>query len=316
MCKDNKKNLDILQIIIDKLIIIPLKKVLKIDIKNNMQIYTHKTEIDNYILQTKKKGLKIGVVPTMGALHQGHLSLVKKALEQTDIVIVSIFVNPKQFNNSTDLEKYPRTHESDIELLESNGCHALFMPSTDEMYAGTNDRVYDLGYLDTILEATFRKGHFNGVAFIVDLLFELIQPNKAFFGEKDYQQLAIIKQLVKQKHPSIEIVSCPIIREIDGLAMSSRNMRLTPANREQASFIYNTLNEIKLLIKSHDLDYIKTWVNDQFKLNPAFQLEYFELIDTNTFYPVTTYKEASSIIGLIAVYLGEIRLIDNMLFKP
>lgn len=280
-----------------------------------MLIYKHKTEIEDYISQTKKNGKKIGFVPTMGALHQGHLALIDQAVAKTDQVVASIFVNPKQFNNSEDLNKYPRMPEKDIDLLQAQGCHAVFLPTPDEMYAGVIERTYDLGYLDTVMEAKFRPGHFNGVAFVVDLLFELVRPDIAFFGEKDFQQLAVINEMVRQKKHRVEVIACPTIRETDGLAMSSRNLRLTAEERKQAPFLYQLLKEARQQTASLTPDQIKATISNTLTKNSSFKLEYIEIVNALTLQPVSAFNNQPIQI-LIAAWLGSVRLIDNIQLLP
>jgi len=267
-------------------------------------------------LQLAKKGHKrIGFVPTMGALHQGHLALVKRAKAENDFVIVSVFVNPIQFNNKEDLLKYPRTLEKDAALLQTVGCDAIFAPEEKEMYPEPDTTIYDFGQLVTVMEGKFRPGHFNGVAIVVKRLFDIVQPDNAYFGEKDYQQLQIIKSLVKQKMIPVAIIPCPIVRETDGLAMSSRNMQLTAEERNLAPFIYQTLQLAKEKASKLSPAELTIWVLQQIESNAFLKPEYFEIADTTTLLPITDWKDCEHAIGCIAVFLGKVRLIDNIGLK-
>jgi len=273
------------------------------------------TELKGVLSEHRSKGKFIGFVPTMGALHQGHISLVKKAVANNDIVVVSIFVNPTQFNDKTDLKNYPRTPEKDTSLLEKNGVHYVFMPEEQAIYPEPDTRVFNFGQLDKVMEGEHRPGHFNGVAQIVSKLFYIVEPNRAYFGQKDFQQLAIIRQMVKQLNLNVEIVSCPIMREEDGLAMSSRNLLLEPAVREAAPLIFKTLSEASSKINNLTVKELASWVEENINKNPYLSVEYFSLADSCTLQPVENWNDSSSIIGCIAVKAGKIRLIDNVFFK-
>jgi pantoate--beta-alanine ligase len=267
-----------------------------------------------YFLETvREKGLTVGFVPTMGALHEGHLTLVRQSVEENDFTVCSIFVNPIQFNNPEDLKKYPRNLEKDMAMLEKEGCGLVFAPTAEEMYPEPVTEVFDFNGLDQVMEGQFRPGHFNGVAVVVKKLFGIIQPNRAYFGEKDFQQLAIIKYLVKKMDLPVEIVPCPIIRETDGLAMSSRNTRLNQKHRELAPKIFNVLSEVKERSAKFGVQELKNWVEHQFRDNPEFKMEYFEIADTETLQPVSSWSDSKHIIACIAIFLGKIRLIDNIL---
>jgi len=279
-----------------------------------MEIVKHIQDINNLLKTYRTKRLTIGFVPTMGALHEGHVSMIRKARNENDIVVCSIFVNPIQFNNKEDLEKYPRNLERDIEILSKNSCDILFYPDVEEMYPEEVQTKYDFGYLDKILEGEYRPGHFNGVAVVVKKLFDIIEPDKAYFGEKDFQQLVIIKKLVNDFTIPVKIIPCPIIRENDGLAMSSRNMRLTPDERKIAPAIYQLLMRSKGKAKTLSVEHLKKWIADEIKKFP-FILEYFEIADSVTLKPIIKWEESENPIALIAVYLGKIRLIDNMFLK-
>jgi pantoate--beta-alanine ligase len=279
-----------------------------------MILFKHLAKIRSYLAEKKSGGKSIGFVPTMGALHRGHLSIIEKAKKETDLVVCSIFVNPTQFNNTEDLEKYPRDISKDTILLEESGCDVLFFPEIDEMYPnGLDERItLNLGELGNILEGKFRSGHFDGVATIVKKFFDIIQPNKAFFGEKDYQQLLVIKNLVDHFNYNIQIVPCAICREDDGLAMSSRNKLLSTAEREVAPFIYRTLIQVEEQAYRFSIPELKNFVIKEFKQNPYLRLEYFEIADSSNFSPVISWEESKKPIACIAAFLGSVRLIDNM----
>lgn len=266
-------------------------------------------------MQSKKKsGQKIGFVPTMGALHQGHLELMKKAKKENDLLVVSIFVNPIQFNNPSDLEKYPRDLEKDKALLEEVGCDVLFVPEVSEMYPEKATKQFNFGNLEKVMEGAFRPGHFNGVAVVVEKLFDIVKPDKAYFGEKDFQQLAIIQRMVVLEEVPVQIVPCQTIREKDGLAMSSRNERLTKAERKIAPFIAQILTEAKSKMSSLSPNEIRLLVENKFRDQPEFELEYFEIADDKTLQPTFNWSESQGIVGFIAAYLGKVRLIDNIRF--
>ena len=254
---------------------------------------------------------RTGFVPTMGALHAGHISLVKQCRRENAVTVASIFVNPTQFNNKSDLANYPRTLEEDLHKLSSVGCDIVFVPSVEEMYPQKDTRVFDFGMLDKIMEGAYRPGHFNGVAQIVSKLFDAVQPGRAYFGEKDFQQLAIIRRLVVMTNIPVQIIACPIIRESDGLAMSSRNMRLTPEQRKSAPAIARTLFACKEKIGTMPLDELKKWVVEQIDCISGLKTEYFDIVDRDTLQPVTQYKE-EALQGCIAVHAGDVRLIDNI----
>lgn len=278
-----------------------------------MKIIDKISEVKEDVKALKNRGLTIGFIPTMGALHQGHLSLIKKAKKENDIVVCSIFVNPVQFNNKEDLEKYPRDYKSDLEKLESLNCDMVFMPDVDEMYPEIPTNEYDFGSLDKVMEGKYRPGHFNGVAIVVHKFFEIIQPHKAYFGEKDFQQLTIIKRLVKDYNIPVEIVPCPIVREIDGLAMSSRNARLTNEGRKTAPEIYKTLLAAKKNYKNFSSSQeLKKWIEDDINKNSLMKLEYVDIADINTLQAIDDFSDEKNMIICIVVFLGEIRLIDNI----
>ena len=278
-----------------------------------MELYTTITSLQNALKAERSKGLKIGLVPTMGALHKGHLSLVEKAGTICDIVVVSIFVNPTQFNDKNDLANYPRTLESDMKLLSTARCEYIFSPSVEEIYPVPDTRRFDFGNLEAVMEGAFRPGHFNGVAQVVSRLFEIVLPDMAFFGRKDFQQMAIINDLVRQMNVPIEIVSCDIIREKDGLAMSSRNKLLLPEYRDCAPKIYQTLKEAKYLANLKTVSEIKEYVLNQINATQLLRVEYFEIVDETTLMSVESWNEPGTKVGCIAVYAGKIRLIDNII---
>jgi pantoate--beta-alanine ligase len=277
-----------------------------------MIVYSEITAIKKKI-KSLKKDLSIGLVPTMGALHQGHLSLIKQAVIENDIVIVSVFVNPTQFDKKEDLDNYPNTLENDLSLLESVNCDIVFTPNPKEIY-GNNviSENFDFDGLEFQMEGKFRKGHFNGVGTIVKRIFEIITPTNAYFGEKDFQQLQIIKKLVEKLNLPINIIPCEIFRESDGLAMSSRNVRLTEKHRLAAPFIYKTLLNAKELFGTKNAEEIIKWVENKFKNHPLLELEYFEIADEKTLKPIKKAKPDKKYRAFIAVFAGKIRLIDNI----
>ncbi|MFA7472785.1 MAG: pantoate--beta-alanine ligase [Spirosomataceae bacterium] len=263
--------------------------------------------------QGQRQQSSVGLVPTMGALHQGHLELVKAARAENDLVVCSIFVNPTQFNNPDDLSAYPRTLEADCRLLESVGCDIVFAPSVEEMYPYPLDLSLNFGTLETVMEGAFRPGHFNGVGIVVSKFFNLIQPHRAYFGQKDLQQTAIIKSLIRNLSYPIELRICPTVRESDGLAMSSRNVRLTPEERSIAPTIYRILNECKTaLLEGTPVEVALKNARDAFSQQPAFRLEYIELVDADTLKPLNETGKANAL--CVAVHLGNVRLIDNIVF--
>ncbi len=269
-------------------------------------------ELSEY--RNNQKNVSIGFVPTMGALHFGHLKLVEQSLTENDFTYVSIFVNPLQFNNQDDLEKYPRTIEKDIELLKSINTNAVFIPEFDEVYnAGIAYDTIDLNYLNSILEGVKRPGHFDGVVKVVSILFKLIRPHKAYFGLKDFQQVKVIEKLVKDKNYPIQIIACPTIREEDGLAMSSRNIRLSAAARSKASMIYQWLLKSKSLYhKGYSIQEIEETIKKEIQNHPEFQLDYFEIKNVSDLSSLTSHQQSA--VALIAVYLDGVRLIDNLEF--
>ena len=279
-----------------------------------MLVFKHKADLRKHLDSKKNEGFKIGLVPTMGALHKGHLSLVLNAASENDLVVVTIFVNPTQFDNPDDLKNYPTALEQDLELLEATGKEiAVFAPSTEEMYADNiRSQAFDFDGLEHQMEGRFRPGHFDGVGTIVKALLELVQADKAYFGEKDFQQLQIIKKLVQKENIATEIVGCPILREEHGLAMSSRNERLAPDLRKEASFIYKTISEAREKFGNQNAQEICEWIENQFSTHPFLKLEYVEIAEESTLKSVKTFQEKESYRLFIAVFANEIRLIDNI----
>ncbi len=280
-----------------------------------MNVYTTKHDISDAIKVLKGQKKKLGFVATMGALHQGHMALVKTALSQNDIAVVSVFVNPTQFNNQEDLDKYPRTLDRDVDLLKtvSKDKIVVFAPTVEAIYNGnTISDNFDFDGLEFEMEGKFREGHFDGVGTIVKRLLEIIQPDKAYFGEKDFQQLQIIKKLAKKHHLPSEIIGCPIRRETSGLAMSSRNERLKEVYKKEAPFIYKTLKAAKIKFGTKSANKVAEWVTKQFAKNKLLELEYFIIADEQTLKPVKRKSNKKSYRAFIAVYADDIRLIDNI----
>lgn len=280
-----------------------------------MKIFRTAKEIDDHYRRCAMRSP--GFVPTMGALHEGHISLVRKAAGDCRMVAVSIFVNPTQFNDPDDLKKYPRTPEADTamlsEILRENDF--VFIPSVKEIYPEPDTRTFNFGNLDRVMEGVHRPGHFNGVVQVVSRLFDLVKPSAAYFGQKDFQQMTIIREMARRSFPDIKIISCPIIREKDGLAMSSRNVRLLPEHRLRAGEIYKTLCTATSMITGHDLKSIRKFVADNINSIPGFRLEYFEIVEDVSLKPVTRKSEMSpgrKYFGCIALFAGEVRLIDNI----
>ena len=281
-----------------------------------MRIFNNKKDLKDCLLEYKRSKKTIGFIPTMGALHAGHLSLIEEAKRENHIVVASIFVNPTQFNNVEDLKKYPKTIENDVKLLSSVACDILFSPSVDEVYSeNIVSEKFDFDGLEHQMEGKFRAGHFNGVGTIVKTLFKIIEPNKAYFGQKDFQQLQIIKKMVKKNKLNVTIKGCPIFREEDGLAMSSRNSRLSIERREIAPFIYKILKEIKKKFETKSADKISEWVEKEFEKQPLLKLEYFAIADEETLKTFEHKNDNQKYRAFIAVFAGEIRLIDNIRLK-
>ena len=277
-----------------------------------MLIVKEISELEALIQKEKKEGKKIGLVPTMGALHEGHLSLVEKAGEETDYVVVSIFLNPTQFNDPNDLKKYPRNLGNDLKLLETSSCNVVFTPEVNTMYPEPDTRNFDFGKLGKVMEGAFRTGHFNGVAQIVSKLFTIVKPDMAFFGMKDFQQVAIIRSMVKQLDLSVKIVSCPVVRDNDGLAKSSRNVRLSKEQRKNAPWIYHVLKEARKKVQKMSVQELKDWVITEINKNLYLHTQYFEIVDNKTLMPIENWNQTKDITGCVAVFCGDIRLIDDI----
>ncbi len=277
-----------------------------------MKVFTTNFSLTNWVKQEKSAGKIIGFVPTMGALHRGHLELVEQAGCENDLVVCSIFVNPMQFNNPDDLKKYPRTLQQDLVLLEATPCHAVFCPDENEMYPEKETTIYDFGQLDKVMEGRFRPGHFNGVAVVVKKLFDLISPHRAYFGEKDFQQLRIIRELVRMENIPVQIVGCRTVREADGLALSSRNARLSPAQRKEAPRIYQGLIRAREMFGSHSTEQISSAFMKQINASPELDVEYFEIVNASTLLPLHDGEKDAPAVACTAVFAGQIRLIDNL----
>lgn len=280
-----------------------------------MKVICTVSELRTALEERKAQGERIGLVPTMGALHAGHASLVKRSVEDNAVTVVSVFVNPTQFNDQNDLEKYPRTLEADCRLLEACGVTFVFAPSVEEIYPEPDTRRFDYAPLDTVMEGKFRPGHFNGVCQVVSKLFDIVQPDRAYFGEKDFQQLAIIREMVRSMNYPLEIVGCPIVREPDGLAMSSRNTRLSAEERTYALRISETLFKSVVYARSHTVGETRRMVEDAISNAPGLRLEYFELVDGNTLQSICDWHETTYPVGCITVFCGEVRLIDNVKYE-
>lgn len=278
-----------------------------------MNIFTSILPLQELLQARKPVDPVVGFVPTMGALHQGHLALVKQAREETDLVVCSIFVNPIQFNNPLDLEKYPRTLDEDIALLESAACDVVFVPDEKEMYPEPVKESYDFKQLDKVMEGKFRPGHFNGVAVVVRKFFEIINPQKAYFGLKDYQQLQIIIEMVRQTRLPVEIIPCPTIREADGLAMSSRNRRLSPQFRAEAPLIYQTLSALLSRKEKLTVEQCRQWAAEQIESRSSMKVEYLEIADSITLQSARQWDDFHELVACTAVWAGDVRLIDNIL---
>ena len=281
-----------------------------------MYIFETKKALQHFLSEKRSQKKSIGFVATMGALHKGHLSLIKKAQKKNAVVVASIFVNPTQFDNKEDLDQYPKPLSQDISLLESVNCDVLFCPSASEIYGeDLNADAFDFDGLDKVMEGAFRKGHFNGVGTIVKKLFEIVNPDVAYFGEKDFQQLQVIKKMVKKNKLPVRIKGCKILREKDGLAMSSRNGRLTEVHRKEASFIYQKLKKVVELFASKSIAEINDWVVNEFEKNSLLQLEYFTIANEKTLTPALKKSSHQKQRAFIAVFAGNIRLIDNVKLK-
>lgn len=279
-----------------------------------MKILHTISELQGELNVCRSAGKSIALVPTMGALHRGHVSLVERAVAENDITVVSIFVNPTQFNDKNDLKNYPRTLEADCALLESVGATFAFAPEVQEMYPEPDTRQFSFSPLDEVMEGACRPGHFNGVAQIVSKLFYAVEPDRAYFGEKDFQQLAIIRAMVRQLNFNLEIIGCPIVREDDGLAMSSRNTLLTPAERVRAVNISRILKQSYEYAKEHTLQETKQFVENNITAVDGFILEYFQIVDGHSLQQIESWADSNYAVGCIALFCGKIRLIDNIAY--
>ena len=277
-----------------------------------MKIVKGIKELKGYLIDSKRDGKHVGLVPTMGALHKGHLSLVERCVRENDICVVSVFVNPTQFNDKHDLETYPRTLEADCAFVESAGCDFVFAPSVEVMYPEPDTRTFDFGTVMQVMEGAKRPGHFNGVAQVVSKLFYIVEPDNAYFGEKDFQQIAVIRAMVKQLQIPVQINACPIVREADGLALSSRNTRLTPALRQKAPLIARTLQESKALAATKSVREVIDYVVNTLNADPDLEVEYYEIVDGDSLVSIQDWKDTSYAVGCVTVYCGEVRLIDNI----
>ncbi|WP_302983021.1 pantoate--beta-alanine ligase [uncultured Muribaculum sp.] len=278
-----------------------------------MEIIRTVAQLRKAVETAKLNQKKIGLVPTMGALHEGHMSLVQSACSDNDVVIVSVFVNPTQFNNANDLQTYPRTEEADCKKLRQAGVHIAFVPSVEEVYPEPDTRIFNLGPVAEVMEGAMRPGHFNGVAQVVSRLFEMVRPDRAYFGEKDFQQIAVIRRMVELEGFNLEIVPCPIVRADDGLALSSRNVRLSEHQRDVAPNIHRILKESLKWAETLGVEETATRVADAINQFPEMEVEYYKIVDQKTMQPVTDwYADGHGAVGCITVYLGDVRLIDNI----
>ena len=278
-----------------------------------MKVVNTVAELNAALAPLKREG--VGFVPTMGALHAGHRSLVERARRENDTVVVSVFVNPTQFNDKNDLKNYPRTPEADCAILEAAGADIVFMPTVEDIYPEPDTRKFDFGLVDKVMEGATRPGHFNGVAQVVSRLFALVNPARAYFGEKDFQQIAVIKAMVEQLAIDIEIVECVIVRGEDGLALSSRNELLTPEHRAAAPHIYATISQCASKMESMNPEELTNWVLSTIDSNPLLKTIYFEAVDARTMQRVENWSDSERIQGCCAVQAGNIRLIDNIRIK-
>ena len=278
-----------------------------------LKIFTTRESLSHYLDELRTNGKSIGFVPTMGALHQGHLSLLAQSQQQTDVSVCSIFVNPTQFNDPKDLEKYPRPIESDIQKLEQAGCDVLFNPEVKEMYADNEQWHLDLGELEHLLEGKFRPGHYQGVTQVVFKLFDIVKPGLAFFGQKDFQQVLVIQKMVDLLHMPVKIVMCPILRETDGLAMSSRNIHLSADDRQHALVLSKTLNWLKQNFDANQIIPLTRQCEDLIKAEPGVELEYFEVANGKNLHNAD--QDSKQIVALVAAKVGNTRLIDNMIIR-
>lgn len=282
-----------------------------------MKVIEKVVDLKNELFEVRKLGKSVGLVPTMGALHEGHASLVSRSVNQNDVTVVSVFLNPTQFNDKGDLERYPRTLEADCKLLESCGADYVFAPSVAEMYPSKDERQFEFPPQSTVMEGAKRPGHFNGVCQVVSRLFYIVRPQRAYFGEKDWQQIAVVKRLVDFINMDIEIVECPIIRDEDGLAKSSRNALLSDDERQIAPHIYKVLKASQAEVEKLSIAELHDKVVSEINAKDGLEVEYFDIVDGNTLLPVTTWEASPYVVGCITVYCGKtlIRLIDHIKYK-
>lgn len=282
-----------------------------------MKVFHKIVELQNELFAARKGGKEIGLVPTMGALHAGHASLVKRSVKENNVTVVSVFVNPTQFNDKNDLKNYPRDLEADCKLLESAGADYVFAPTVDEVYPVADNRQFSFPPVDTVMEGAHRPGHFNGVCQVVSRLFYIVQPTRAYFGEKDFQQIAVIKAMVKNLGIGVQIVDCSIVREEDGLALSSRNQLLSPEERKIALNISKTLKKSLTFAANNSVEATQKFVVDTINAIDGLEVQYYQIVDGNSLQPVQNWDDSSYIVGCITVFCGKtpIRLIDNIKYK-
>ncbi len=282
-----------------------------------MLLFKRVPDLQKYLNSLNSNDLQIGFVPTMGALHQGHISLINRSRAECDVTVASIFVNPTQFNNANDLEKYPRTPERDIEMLAESGCDIVFMPDATQIYPdGTTPSVkFNFGKLDRVLEGVFRPGHFAGMAQVVNRLLDIVQPYRLYMGQKDFQQAAIIARMLELTHAKTQLISCPTQRELGGLAMSSRNAQIAPEDRSNVNLIYSILAEAAERVGEYSPLQIQSSALSKLKTEPRFRVEYFEIVDGRTLLPIQRFEDTDYAVALVAVWVGDVRLIDNIILK-
>ena len=282
-----------------------------------MKVFNKIVDLQNVLFLARKQGKKIGLVPTMGALHEGHASLITKSIGENDITVVSVFLNPTQFNDQSDFDRYPRTLEADSRLVEACGADYIFAPSVKDIYPSPDARHFEFPPVTTVMEGARRPGHFNGVCQVVSRLFYIVRPDSAYFGEKDWQQIAVVKQLAKYINSNVRIVECPIIRDPDGLAKSSRNSLLTKEERAIAPAIYQILSESVGYAETHSLKETRNMVVERINAIPELEVEYFEIVDGDSLLPVESWERSEYIVGCITVYCGKtpVRLIDHIRYK-
>jgi len=271
-------------------------------------------DADEFLAPLREAGKVIGFVPTMGALHRGHISLIEKCRSECGVVVASIFVNPLQFNDKKDFIHYPKTLQSDLEMLGNAGCDLVFVPDVGEMYPGNEEKYYDLGFIETVMEGKYRPGHYQGVARVVDRLFEIVRSDRSYFGAKDYQQIMVIKKMIAITGHRTEVEICPTVREKDGLAMSSRNMRLSPDQRRSAPAIYLALCELPEMIRKNGIQESYLWFRSHINNVPFLSLEYVQVTDAQTLMPLEKPEKGQVAAAFVSVFCGEIRLIDNIFF--